>query len=135
MQAQVNGLVEVPNQPVTGPQFDNRRLAAAAVDVLLLVPVALVIKTLCGGFGVTAGALTAAWALYYYFAFESGTGQTIGKRLLGIRVVRKDGGAPTTREIAVRTALRVVDGLFAYLIGLGVMLSTGARRQRLGDIV
>ena len=38
------------------------------------------------------------------------------------------------REIAVRTVLRVIDGLFMYLVGLVVMLVTGQRRQRLGDM-
>jgi hypothetical protein len=38
------------------------------------------------------------------------------------------------REIAVRTVLRVVDGVGGYIVGLIVMLGTGQRRQRLGDL-
>jgi hypothetical protein len=75
-----------------------------------------------------------AWALYYYFACESGAGQTLGKRLLKLRVVRADGRPAGIREIAVRTVLRVVDMQFAYLVGLIVMLATGERRGRLGDL-
>ena len=37
-------------------------------------------------------------------------------------------------EIAVRTVLRVVDGIGLYIVGLIVMLATGQRRQRLGDM-
>lgn len=37
-------------------------------------------------------------------------------------------------DIAVRTALRLIDGLFLYLVGLIVMLVTGERRGRLGDL-
>jgi uncharacterized RDD family membrane protein YckC len=118
----------------TGPQLDNRRVLAGVVDVLLLLPVLLGLVKLCGGMNPTAAALTAAWALFYYFALESGDGRTIGKRLLGIRVVRADGGDAGMREVAIRTALRTVDGLFGYLVGLVVMLATGARRQRLGDL-
>ena len=34
------------------------------------------------------------WALYYYFACESAAGQTLGKRLMNIRVLRTDGRRP-----------------------------------------
>ena len=75
-----------------------------------------------------------AWALYYYFACESGGGQTLGKRVMRLRVVRADGGEAGMGEIAVRTVLRVVDGIGLYLVGLVVMLVSGKRRQRLGDM-
>src|SRR3712207_5010250 len=103
MQGTVTGLADAASTPLTGPELDNRRLAAAAVDLLLLAPVGLALTKICGGFGPTPALLTAAWALYYYFAFESGTGQTIGKRLLGLRVVRSDGATPGMREIALST--------------------------------
>ena len=47
------------------------------------------------------------WALYYYFALESGGGQTVGKKLMKLRVVCADGRPAGMREIAVRTILRV----------------------------
>jgi hypothetical protein len=49
-------------------------------------------------------------------------------------VVRADGRPARMREIAVRTVLRVVDGVGGYIVGLIVMLATGQRRQRLGDL-
>ena len=75
------------------------------------------------------------WALYYYFACESGSGQTVGKRVMNIRVVGVDGAPAGMREIALRTVLRVIDRLFLYLVGLIVMLATKERRGRLGDLV
>ena len=74
------------------------------------------------------------WALYYHFAMESGDGQTVGKKLMKLRVVLADGRPAGMREIAVRTVLRVVDGIGFYIVGLIVMLATGQRRQRLGDL-
>ena len=74
------------------------------------------------------------WALYYHFAMESGDGQTVGKKLMKLRVVLADGRPAGMREIAVRTVLRVIDGIGAYIVGLIVMLVTGQRRQRLGDL-
>jgi uncharacterized RDD family membrane protein YckC len=72
----------------------------------------------------------------YYFGCESTTGQTVGKRLLGIRVKSQDGTRVTTRSIAIRTLLRIVDVLpILYLVGFVAMMVTGTRRQRLGDLV
>jgi hypothetical protein len=51
-----------------------------------------------------------------------------------LRVVRADGRPAGMREIAVRTILRVVDGVGMYIVGLITMLATGQRRQRIGDL-
>lgn len=73
--------------------------------------------------------------LLYYFTLEAATGQTVGKRLLGLRVLRADGGRPSAAAIAVRTLLRLIDWLpFLYLIGFITTLATGARPRRLGDL-
>jgi hypothetical protein len=77
------------------------------------------------------GFVIIGWALYYFFATESAGGQTLGKKLMRLRVVRADGRPAGMGEIAVRTILRVVDN---YLVGLIVMLATGERRQRVGDL-
>jgi uncharacterized RDD family membrane protein YckC len=76
------------------------------------------------------GAVILGWALYYYFALESGDGQTVGKRLMKLRVVRADGSPAGMREIAVRNVLRVVDAVTVY----AALLVTGQRRQRIGDL-
>src|SRR5918995_2376886 len=124
--------------PTTGPKLDNRRVLAAIVDLAIVVAGTVVILSaadaLASDTGDVRGALSAVvlgWALYYYFALESGGGQTVGKKLMKLRVVRVDGSPVGMREVAVRTILRVVDN---YLVGLIVMLATGDRRQRIGDL-
>ena len=130
------GLAAAPSTPLTGPSLDNRRIAAALIDGAIVGLILLVLRTLTGGFDAVTLALGAAWALYYYFASEWGAdGQTLGKRLMGLRVVRDDGGKPSIREIALRTVLRLVDGLGFYLVGLATMIASGERRQRIGDLV
>jgi uncharacterized RDD family membrane protein YckC len=80
-------------------------------------------------------ALYLAALLLYYFTLEARTGQTVGKRLLGLRVLRADGGRPSAAAIAVRTLLRLIDWLpLLYLTGFITTLITGARRRRLGDL-
>jgi uncharacterized RDD family membrane protein YckC len=131
----VNALAQYPVQ-ASGPRLDNRRIAAGVVDLAVVAVFGLVLRSAAGG-EVTASiaAVTVAWGLFYYFVAESHWQQTLGKRLLGLRVQARGGGVPDDRAIALRTVLRVVDGIAFYLVGLLVMLRTGERRQRLGDIV
>src|SRR5512132_1121456 len=130
----MDGLAPASTGPVTGSQLDNRRVLAALIDIALLIPVALLMSALFGGFTDAAVALTAGWALYYYFAFESDRGQTLGKRVMKIRVVRADGQPLDAGRVAVRTLLRPIDAIGAYIVGLVVMVATGERRQRIGDL-
>jgi uncharacterized RDD family membrane protein YckC len=125
--------------PVSGSKLDNRRVLAALIDLLIVGAGYAVILAAAGKLSDAdaGGALTVVgigWALYYYFACESGSGQTVGKRALNIRVVRTDGAPAGMREVGIRTVLRLVDGLFLYGVGLVVMLVTRERRGRLGDL-
>jgi uncharacterized RDD family membrane protein YckC len=121
--------------PVAGPVLDNRRVAAALVDLVVVGALVGLLSQLAGGLTAGVAAVGVGWALFYYFALESGGGQTLGKRLLRLRVTGEDGDEPGIERIAVRTLLRLLDGLGLYLVGLVVMLVTGQRRQRLGDVV
>lgn len=134
----MNAIAQASTAPVTGPKLDNRRVAAGIVDLLIVAAGAAVVlfagDALTGeGSGVRGalGFVILGWALYYFFATESGEGQTVGKKLMKLRVVRADGRPAGMAEIAVRTILRVVDN---YLVGLIVMLATGEKRQRIGDL-
>jgi uncharacterized RDD family membrane protein YckC len=74
------------------------------------------------------------WFLYFTL-LEGRYGQTVGKMALSIKVVREADGAPIDYgEAAVRTVLRIVDGLFDYLIG-AIFIWTSDEKQRLGDRV
>jgi len=116
----------------TGPELDNRRVAAALID--LLVPLAGLAAANVAGLPLTLGVVLVGvgWTLYYFFALESGDGQTLGKRAMNLRVVSADGKPASMEQIAKRTAIRIVDG---HIVGLIVMLVTGDRRLRLGDIL
>jgi len=119
-----------PDNAVSGPALDNRRIAAAAIDVA--APVLAAVAVAAAGLLTPAVALVlVGWTLYYFFAFESGAGQTLGKRMMSLKVVAADGGEPTMRQYAMRTLARVVD---MPVIGLIVMLVTGDKRERLGDM-
>ena len=141
----MNAIAHASALSASGPQLDNRRVLAGLIDLIVVAAGAALIlfaaDALPSGSGsardeVGSGLylLAMAWGLYYYFACESGGGQTLGKRVMRLRVVRADGSAAGMREVGVRTILRVVDGVGLYLVGLVVMLVSGKRRQRLGDM-
>jgi uncharacterized RDD family membrane protein YckC len=78
-------------------------------------------------------AMTAVW-LSYFAVSEAFTGQTVGKRRMGLVVVSVDGGPAGVRAISARTVLRLIDDLVFFLVGLLSMILTGERRRRLGDL-
>jgi uncharacterized RDD family membrane protein YckC len=87
-----------------------------------------------GSIAVAAFVGLVVWFLYFTL-LEGHYGQTIGKMALNIKVVREADGAPIDYgEAAVRTILRIIDGLFDYLIG-AIFIWTSDKQQRLGDRV
>jgi uncharacterized RDD family membrane protein YckC len=132
--------------PTSREDLLGPRIGAALIDLALLVAVFAILAATIGESTVEGGSLSfelngseaalyLALVLLYYFALEAAIGQTVGKLLLGLRVVRTDGSRPSVAVIALRTLLRVVDWLpLLYLVGFIAMLVTGPRRQRLGDL-
>jgi len=129
------------------------RALAAITDLLIVVGVfavlgivfAAVVAT--GGFGGfdfggswgVAILILVQFALLwgYYVLFEGlMDGQTPGKRVHRIRVVREGGYSVTFGASAVRNLIRIIDmqPLFFYLVGMISVLAT-KRGRRLGDIV
>ena len=76
--------------------------------------------------------LNAALLFLYCWLLEAAWGATLGKAIVGIRVI---GTAQrgSLSACAVRNALRVVDGLGFYMVG-AVVAGCSSVRQRLGDI-
>ncbi len=71
----------------------------------------------------------------YYTYMEGTRGQTIGKKMIKIKVVREDGKPIDMKQAFTRNVLRIVDGLFfIYLIG-ALLIWRSEKKQRLGDMV
>jgi uncharacterized RDD family membrane protein YckC len=142
--------VSEASQPVTATSTGNEdvlglRISAALVDLAVLFVLSIVLSVVTGEATIEDGnvsfylnnaglGLFLALVILYYFAPEAAFGRTLGKLLLGVRVVDRDGSRPSVWAVAVRTALRVVDWLpVLYLAGFVAMMRSGVRRQRLGD--
>jgi uncharacterized RDD family membrane protein YckC len=76
--------------------------------------------------------LNSAILFLYGCLMEAACGATLGKILIGIRVVRTTRGGALA-ACAVRNVLKIVDGLAFYLVGTAVAACSAAR-QRIGDI-
>jgi uncharacterized RDD family membrane protein YckC len=136
--------------PVVGIQEDvhvtGRRILATIVEGLVFGLLYAVMALLFGtvtsvGAANWSGSLPALPSLLYvviialyYILLEGYLGQTVGKMVLGIKVVREDNGElPGLGGAAIRTLLRIVDGLFSYLVAFITVLISG-KNQRLGDM-
>ncbi len=129
-----------------GTEVLGRRVAAAIADLVVLFLLFLLLGVLIGDAESDEGGASVrleglgflAWIVLsfgYYGVLEAATGQTLGKRLLGIRVMADDGQTKATgRQVAIRTALRLIDGFAFYAVALAVAIATGERRQRIGDL-
>jgi len=115
------------------------RALAWIVDAGIRCAVYLALASASNGFGeLRMGLLLVllfALEWFYPVAFEVlARGQTPGKKLLGLRVLRADGAPVGWSRSTVRSLLAFADFLpFGYAAGLIAML-LGRRSQRLGDL-
>ena len=135
--------------PAAAPREDihvtGRRVLAIIVDSIVLGFIFGVMSIFFGTTSASGGSVSASVNgipalvtfvvfLLYFTVLEGYLGQTVGKMLLGIKVVREDNGeVPGVGPALIRTLLCVVDGLLFYLVGFIAVLAS-AKRQRLGDM-
>ena len=126
------------------------RFLAAIIDTLVIGTGLLVLGLLVSVVGARAdvarsttssvaaaiGAILSFLILWgYYIVFELvWNGQSIGKRAIGLRVVREGGQPVTFVGSAIRNLIRIVDFLPAFY-GIGVIVMfVDKRARRLGDL-
>ncbi len=121
-----------PQEEAPLPPFAplRRRIAAGLVDLipsaLLIVPLTLV----AGGWGFVLGMLLACG---YFAVLEARDGRSLGKRLLGLRVLQLDGTPCTTLGAVLRNVFRLIDAFPGFYAVALVSLAGSRRKQRIGD--
>ena len=130
-----------PPPPAADPKYAiNRRVVATILDSFVFV-FALFALVLASPADFEAfvtqphyGFLILGFASFVYFVvLESLFGQTLGKRLVGIRVVDLEYRQPGFGRVLVRTLLRGIDETFLCLVGLITIIFT-IKKQRIGDL-
>ena len=127
------------------------RFLAAIIDSLLLVSLEIMLGVVAGvvlsqarsgQVSALESIVLAVWSLLaflflwgYYLVFELlWNGQSPGKRLIGLRVVRVGGRPITFISSAIRNLIRIVDFLPGFY-GIGVVtMFIDSRARRLGDL-
>ena len=144
--------MSTPEQPPTftpatkaPTQVLGRRTVAIILDTFVLLVIYVAIAAVLGDIntdnGFTASTGTSGTlgfmlvAFLYFCLLEGGPGQTVGKFIAGIRVQMADGSPSEYGPAAIRTFMRLIDGLFFYFVGWIAAMSSGPRRQRLGDML
>ncbi len=142
-----SGPVAARNVPLPRTATLGDRLAAFVLDTIVLFGLFAVVDAwIFMRWGTVVGAeldlslaavllaaiLNAVILFGYGWLLEASFGATLGKFLVGIRVVRTQRRSALVAS-AIRNLLRIVDGFGFYL--LGAMVATcSPRRQRLGDL-
>jgi uncharacterized RDD family membrane protein YckC len=143
--------IDTPENVVFGYRLAGigSRFLAALLDTALIIIIQLLvmlpifffigIQTVADNFTSWVAALLGLlsflffWGYYIFFELVW-NGQSPGKRLVGLRVVRRDGTPITLSEALIRNLVRIVDLMpTGYGVGLTVMF-IDAKSRRLGDL-
>jgi uncharacterized RDD family membrane protein YckC len=126
--------------PLAGP---FSRMVALAIDLAVIATIDSIIQKLLGPLLVLGEDVETAVHVVLYFAllllygaiFEwIWRGQTVGKRLLGLRVVDARGLRLEPAQVIVRNLLRLIDALPAFYLVGGTASILNRHHQRLGDL-
>ncbi len=119
------------------------RLLALCIDVVAVIGTLAVLRTVLAVLALVSAEFLMAVEVLIGFSVSLGypiameafwRGQTLGKRVLGIRVIDEHGGRLSFIQVVIRNLLRAVDVLpLLYFLG-GVFTMTTRHAQRLGDL-
>jgi uncharacterized RDD family membrane protein YckC len=128
------------NLPLAGPVS---RSLAWMIDAACIMACFQFGRVLIGLLGMISPDFSSAASIFIYFLITTGyticlewfwQGQTVGKRILRLRVMDVNGLRLQPSQIIIRNLLRAVDSLpLFYLVG-GVVCLVNRHSQRLGDL-
>ncbi len=118
------------------------RFVAFIIDMVLYFILAWVVAAKTGntnsqGFEMTGAPALLTFAIWaaYYVLLEAFVGGTIGKLVLGMRIVNAQGEAPGLVPALTRNVLRIIDFLPLFYILGAILVLASKEKQRLGDRV
>jgi len=122
----------------------GKRFVALLIDSILLQAVNILLASVFGTTAVTEGGASFALqgpaallgiliSFVYYIGLEGLRGATLGKQVVGIKVVNEDGSPIDWTAAILRNVLRIVDALPCfYIVGI-VLINNSEQKQRFGD--
>jgi uncharacterized RDD family membrane protein YckC len=127
--------------PLAGPAS---RFLAWLIDQLLVVAAVAFSARGLQALWFLSPDLRAALTVFAYFVIWIGygillewwwSGQTVGKRVLHLKVADATGGKIEFSQIALRNLLRFLDALPVFYLTGGIAMLCNSKNQRLGDVV
>jgi uncharacterized RDD family membrane protein YckC len=76
----------------------------------------------------------ALWLVYHLLMEVFNNGQTTGKKILGIRVIKIDGNEPGIGDYLLRMVFQIVDALFSLGVVGSILIASSENHQRFGDM-
>ena len=113
----------------------GRRAVATIIDSILFILFGFVLAFASGGgdAGTLVNILFIVVGFGYYIVLEKVMGATLGKKMMGLRVVTKEGEPIGWMASVIRNVLRFIDGIGMYLIG-AIVIWVSKDKQRIGDM-
>ncbi len=115
------------------------RFVSLLIDTIVLGLIFSALGSILGVRGMQGEMIPWYWGLLYFVIYiayftilEGSKGQTVGKMITRIKVVREDGRPIDMNQAFTRNFLRIIDGVFGYLIG-AILIWRSDKQQRLGD--
>lgn len=122
----------------------GERMVAAIIDLVIIVGYIILIE-LFGAFSNGLFNTDAGWIVFFiimlpvtFYSLLSETvlnGQTVGKRVMGIKVISLSGNQPAFSQYLIRWLFRMVDIWMSSFVLATIMVAATEKHQRLGDIV
>jgi uncharacterized RDD family membrane protein YckC len=126
----------------------GERIAGALIDIGLFIGlyVIFILLAVLGGlsgivagkpviFFILIGLYVGTYVFYDLICEIFMNGQSIGKRLMKIKVISLDGGQPTIGQYFIRWLFRLVDFTLTAQVGGLICIAVSKNKQRIGDIV
>lgn len=119
----------------------GERIAARLIDLgiffVLYILFILIVVNLGSGTAVTT-MIVIVLSLYVFYNLICEifmTGQSVGKRLMKIKVISLDGSQPTLGQYFIRWVFRIVDFAITGQVGGLICIALTENKQRVGDLV
>lgn len=138
------GILSIPTateneafSPLQYQGFIVRGLANIVDQILVILPlIAITTMINTGSVNSETPIIIGISLLFIYLIItEAVWGQSLGKKLFGIKVMMQDGRKCTVLGAILRNTFRIIDVIFGgYLLAIIVMMLT-PKRQRIGDLI
>lgn len=76
----------------------------------------------------------ACWILYHLLMEVFNRGQTIGKKVMSIQVIRADGQEPAFSDNLIRAIFMIVDSMLSMGVVASILIVSSEKKQRFGDM-